>query len=206
MSVQFRDQSIARADDVSGAALDEVRQGLLKLHAKVDSFFVAVQQRHRTRMRCGEGCTGCCHRMPGVFPVEAWIIADHLRGQPPGDTRDFLRSLREHAAVEEVSPCPMLNARGSCRIYSHRPIICRSHGSPIKVPGRPAQNFDVCPLNFSSRAMRNTVATEDILDVERLNEILAVVDGLFQQGYPHVETLPLRMPLASGILHFSRLI
>ena len=43
---------------------------------------------------------------------------------------------------------------------------------------------------------------EDILDVERLNEILAVADNLFRQGYPGGENLPVRVPLAQGILLF----
>lgn len=182
--------------------VSEVRAGLLKLHEKTDRFFEQVLSRHRPRMQCAPGCVTCCHRMPSVFPVEAWIIARELR-----DDKDMVRLLerllkpignREHA-----DPCPLLE-RGRCAIYPLRPILCRSHGAPIKVPGRPHERFDVCPLNFSEPGMRQLVTAEDVLDVERLNQILAVIDGMSRQAFPEGAGLDLRMPLAKGVLYFLR--
>jgi len=183
------------------AALGEVRTGLLRLHNKTDDFFSAVIQRHLPRMACAPGCASCCGRMPSVFPVEAWIIAELMREEPEA-LDHVVEALLPHRNAQEVKPCVMLSAQGRCRIYDARPIICRSHGAPIRVPGRTIQGFDVCPLNFSEPGQRALVAPEDILDVERLNEILAVVDNLFRQGYPGGEILPVRMPLAHGVLHF----
>lgn len=184
--------------------LGEVYAGLQALHRKTDAFFAAVHSTHRARMRCGLGCASCCHRMPHVFPVEAWVIARELKRVPKEAAQRVLRTLQKVGAQEEVNPCPLLDRREHCQAYGLRPVICRSHGAPIKVPGRPASDFDVCPLNFAQPGMRGYVQPRDVLDIERLNEILAVVDGLFRQAYTTGDQLPLRLPLAQGILYFVR--
>jgi len=183
-------------------ALGEVRAGVLRLHKKTDDFFSAVHARHLPRMQCGPGCASCCGRMPTVFPVEAWIMAELLREGPESAMRRALDVARRHEHDDDLKPCPMLNSREYCRIYSMRPIICRSHGAPIRVPGRSIRSFDACPLNFPEPGQRQMVSQEDILDIERLNEILAVVDNLFRQAHPESESLPLRMPLARGLVYF----
>lgn len=190
----------------TGGPLDEVRAGLLRLHKKTDDFFASVLKEHRSRMRCAPGCSACCHTMPSIFPVEAWIVAETLAASPEPLVRKVLHSLQPHEDKSQVKPCPLLDRRGWCVVYGARPIICRSHGVPIKVPGRNASDFDVCPLNFSSPEMRRFVETDSVLDLDRLNEILSVVDSLFRQAHPLGEKLPLRVPLAQGIFYFYRLL
>jgi len=185
--------------------LDEVFSGLEKLHLKVDSFCVAIQKKHSRPMVCQAGCSSCCHRMPGIFPVEAWFAAEYLRNVPLEPAKRIVTLLAKFKNQTEVSPCPMLDKRGRCQIYEARPIICRSHGLPIQVPGKKVKDFDSCPLNFSSPGLRAGVSSEDVLDVERLNEILSVVDGLFHQSCTMPHDLPMRMPLATGILYFLSL-
>lgn len=185
--------------------LDEVFSGLEKLHIKVDSFFSAIQKKHHRAMVCHAGCSSCCHRMPGIFPVEAWYAAEYLRNAPIEPAKRIVTQLAKHKNKSEVSPCPLLDQRGRCQIYKARPIICRSHGLPIQVPGKKPSEFDTCPLNFSSPGLRAGVSNDDVLDVERLNEILSVVDGLFHQSCSRPHELPVRMPLATGILYFLSL-
>ncbi|MFH1811985.1 MAG: YkgJ family cysteine cluster protein [Pseudomonadota bacterium] len=204
MATHSRNERVASSAQVSESGLADVHEGLTKLHAKTDAFFTVVLTRHRLRMNCGMGCASCCHRMPSVFPVEAWMIAEGLRRAPGPVAQRMARRLVDHSHETEISPCPLLDDRGHCRVYADRPIICRSHGAPIKVPGQPADRWSVCPLNFARPGMRSQVDSVDVLDVERLNEILTVVDGLFQQAYPNSQGLPLRMPLAAGIVHFLR--
>lgn len=45
-------------------------------------------------------------------------------------------------------PCPALADDGSCQIYEHRPLVCRTFGLPI----REGQNYlgQECELNFIS--------------------------------------------------------
>ena len=44
-------------------------------------------------------------------------------------------------------PCPVLSERGACRLYAHRPRICRKYGIPLWNPERP-ERVDTCPKNF----------------------------------------------------------
>jgi Fe-S-cluster containining protein len=184
------------------AVVSEVRAGLLKLHEKIDSFFGQVLSRHRSRMRCGPGCVACCRRLPAVFPVEAWIIAHEMRNDR-GQARLLERLLAPPVRRDQVRPCPLLD-HGRCAVYPLRPVICRSHGAPIKVPGRTAGDFDSCPLNFDEPGMRRLVTPEDVLDLERLNEILAVIDGMSRQAFPEGAHLELRLPLDRGVLRFLK--
>ena len=184
------------------AVISEVHAGLVKLHEKTDLFFDQVLARHRPRMRCAPGCISCCRHMPSVFPVEAWFIAHELRDDPAMH-KLLQRLLKPVGNSDQASPCPLLE-RGRCAVYAQRPIICRSHGAPIKVPGRSADRFDVCPLNFDEPGMRRLVTVEDVLDLDRLNQILAVIDGMSRQAFPDGSTLELRMPLARGILYFLK--
>jgi len=193
------------ASRVTAAASDvvaEVRAGLLKLHEKTDLFFDQVLSRHRPRMQCAPGCVPCCGRMPSVFPVEAWIIAHELSADKDM-VRLLERLIKPVGNRDEAKPCPLLE-RGRCAVYALRPIICRSHGAPIKVPGRPLDRFDACPLNFNEPGMRQLVTAEDVLDIDRLNQILAVIDGMSRQAFPEGAGLDLRMPLAKGISYFLR--
>lgn len=185
--------------------LDDVYAGLAKLHEKVDSFFAVVARRQHRAMVCQAGCSSCCHRMPGVFPVEAWFAAETLRSMPLEQAKKVVQVLTPYKNKVEVSPCALLDKRGRCQLYTARPIICRSHGLPIQVPGQNVKDFDSCPLNFSTPGLRAQVDATDVLDVERLNEILTVVDGLFHQSCKHPHELPVRMPLATGILYFLSL-
>ncbi|MBN2358677.1 MAG: YkgJ family cysteine cluster protein [Deltaproteobacteria bacterium] len=195
-------EGVAATAAAPSSVASEVRAGLLKLHEKIDRFFEQVLARHRSRMRCAPGCVACCKHMPSVFPVEAWIIAHELR-HDPDRVRLLERLLAPARQADEASPCPLLE-RGRCAVYALRPVICRSHGAPVKVPGRPLERFDVCPLNFDEQGARKLVTSEDVLDLERLNEILAVIDGMSRQAFPEGAALDLRMPLAKGVLYFLK--
>jgi hypothetical protein len=44
-------------------------------------------------------------------------------------------------------PCPALKD-GICRIYEHRPLICRKFGIPLYNPDKPGRRVFACELNF----------------------------------------------------------
>ena len=41
----------------------------------------------------------------------------------------------------------MLSEEGGCRLYAHRPRVCRKYGIPLWNPERP-ERVDTCPKNF----------------------------------------------------------
>jgi len=66
--------------------------------------------------------------------------------------------IRAHAAAvlrEAPHPpgaCAFLDDAGACRIYAHRPYVCRTQGLPLRwldfdAPAGPVERRDICPLN-----------------------------------------------------------
>jgi Fe-S-cluster containining protein len=72
--------------------------------------------------------------------------------------------------------CVALDPQGGCRVYAARPLVCRSHGLPIRLrePGR-LPVVTSCELNFVDGGAAAT-APEDQLDQLTLSTILAAVD------------------------------
>jgi hypothetical protein len=93
-------------------------------------------------------------------------------------------------ALSTVQPrCAMLEADGRCAVYEHRPLVCRTQGLPLRYPHGviPAAavrtrlahgDVTCCPLNFGER----TPAAADVLDAERVDQLLGLVNMRFAQA------------------------
>jgi Fe-S-cluster containining protein len=122
---------------------------------------------HGDRIHCRRGCSYCCYQIFQITEPEAAVISRAVRLMPPED-RDDLQAraraylprrealLREHGLIEawgHLPPegtrlaCPALSDDGACRIYEHRPLICRKYGIPLYNPQKPGRVF-ACELNF----------------------------------------------------------
>jgi hypothetical protein len=117
------------------------------------------------------------------------VEADELRRaltELPSSERERVRErgLRELAREARAQPprCAMLDDAGLCSVYAARPLVCRTQGHALRYPhglipvaavARRASNGDVtwCPLNYHSAEPN----AEDVLDAERVDQILAVV-------------------------------
>jgi hypothetical protein len=111
-----------------------------KLYDLIDRQVEALTTVHGDRLQCRQGCSGCCQDDLTIFEVEAAHIrdrhADLLATEPPG----------------AAGACAFLNAKGDCRIYEHRPYVCRTQGLPLRwiderPDGTPVEMRDICPLN-----------------------------------------------------------
>ncbi len=113
---------------------------LRRLHVLVDEAALPIAELHRERLQCRRGCADCCVDGLGVFEVEAEVIA------------------REHAELlaygtpHPEGACAFLDVDGSCRIYQHRPYVCRTQGLPLRwldegADEEPVERRDICPLN-----------------------------------------------------------
>ena len=112
-----------------------------RMHGVVDELVAPLVAAHGARLRCRSGCNDCCSDGLSVFAVEAAVIRRH------------------HAALlAEAEPhlegaCAFLDGDGACRIYEHRPYVCRTQGLPLRwleqdaVDGEQFEARDVCPLN-----------------------------------------------------------
>ena len=132
-----------------------------RLRDKVDAFFVRVQERHGADMECKSGCHDCCHQRLSVAPIEAETIRAALAQLPP----DVRARIADRAA--RGIDCAALED-GRCTIYADRPLVCRSHGLPIRLDGR----VENCFKNFTAR----TPDPDCILDQATLSTTLYAID------------------------------
>ena len=160
-----------------------------ELHKQVDQRAVQIGERNAGRLQCGMGCFQCCLDTVSVFEVEAQLIRENceqvLEGEPHPGGR-----------------CAFLDSQGGCRIYSHRPYVCRTQGLPLRwmesdAEGAVVEYRDICPLNDHGQPLQQL--EEDFFWTigeweERLAEIQQKASGgelrrvrlrsLFQVGGP----------------------
>lgn len=154
--------------------------------AKVAAFTDATSARRKADITCSAGCSSCCHAWLTVSAVEAHELIVALDGLAD-PAREAIRvrgahELQRETAGESPARCAMLDDDGRCGVYEARPLVCRTQGHALRYPSgvipaesvtRKTANGDVtwCPLNYDVRAPH----AEDVLDAERVDQILAVV-------------------------------
>ena len=166
----------------SDAAFQEYRAVL----AKVEAFTAPLWRKFESEINCEPGCAQCCTAGLTLLPVEAAFIQASLQ---EGDTQ-----LGEEERLSD-SHCLCLNAEGRCDIYQHRPLVCRTHGLPLKIADDETQRRPgslrvlgddtvTCSLNFDSGKRPQAV---DVLDVAKVYQLLWVVNARFcaDQGIPN---------------------
>ena len=143
-----------------------------ELAAKVDAFFDRVQARHGEYMNCNSGCHHCCHVSLSITGVEA----DAIRAEAAGWTAERKRALTANLAHASPTRCAALDDKGRCLVYSARPIVCRSHGAPIRMRNeRSLPVVQACAENFTAHGP--AAADPDcILDQTTLSAMTLAVD------------------------------
>jgi uncharacterized protein len=146
------------------------------LVAKVDAFFSRVEARHGDQMQCHTGCNDCCQDGLSVTGVEAAVISAALAAMPAAERQALAAGTRS----PRPDRCVALTADGRCGIYPIRPLVCRSHGLPIRmtVPATtPARLpvIDACFKNFTAGADR--ADADCVLDQTTLSTVLHAIDA-----------------------------
>jgi Fe-S-cluster containining protein len=130
-----------------------------QLLQRLDQWFADTSARHPGVIPCRAGCTACCHGPFDISVADVQLLREGLAQLPPaareqvrrrGETllarmRELepewraphdVRALDEErfdrlteALAEE--PCPLLDEAGACRVYAHRPLVCRLIGLPM---------------------------------------------------------------------------
>ncbi len=143
-----------------------------ELAAKVDAFFARVQSRHASDLRCDTGCSHCCHVRLSITGVEAEAIRNEI-GAWPAERR---YTLRNTAAAAPPDRCAALGSDGRCQIYAARPIVCRSHGAPIRLrDGRSLPVVTACPDNFTAHGPA-AAEPDCIIDQATLSAMTLAID------------------------------
>ncbi|NUN12737.1 MAG: YkgJ family cysteine cluster protein [Myxococcales bacterium] len=170
---------------------------LTNLHTKIDQFFVRVLDKYPDEMSCRRQCSGCCHQSLSLTGVEMARVVSAV-DRLDNDTRMRLRNRLTQKLTPDV--CPLLED-DLCIIYDDRPTICRSHGVPIHVTDNTGRVVrDVCPLNFSGGGNLNNIPGDFVLDIDRINQILGVIQHLAaQSGEVPTARLAMRDVLAARL-------
>lgn len=151
---------------------DQVRQQ----HAFIDHINQLCLGEFRAKggtIHCAKGCSGCCNlnvhcALAEVLPIAEQLDqamfdaldhhAEHLEALALecDDLKTFLRACRQ-----QLGPCPLLDAGGSCTIYPLRPLSCRALQS--------TQPAHYCRLDFSTLSSADKQAFMAGLDRESVN-------------------------------------
>ena len=124
-------------------------ENLEALYREIDSETGRLTLLHRERLECRKGCSQCCCDGISVFGVEAANIRKNA------------------AAVLKQEPnhrggCAFLGTEGECRIYHHRPYVCRTQGLPLRwweerEGNEVVERRDICPLNEPGPSLEGLV-------------------------------------------------
>jgi hypothetical protein len=162
------------------------------LLTKVDGLVAAITNRFGDHITCHRGCDSCCRHL-SLSVVEGAALATALKSLTAGR----VRSLRQRAqAALPDGPCPLLE-NGACILYADRPIICRTHGLPILIVEEGRPRLDYCPRNFNSA---DALSGDAVIDLEKLNTILAAVNELFIAQFPGEVAGKDRLSIAEALL------
>ena len=154
---------------------DAVTDWVERLHAAVDACAEPAVASNAGRLQCRSGCADCCVDALTVFGVEAAVILRHHA------------ELLATGAPREAGACAFLDAADGCRIYEHRPYVCRTQGLPLRwfeedrETGEIIESRDICPRNLEGSPLE-TLAPDACWTIgpfeERLAQRQHALDGL----------------------------
>lgn len=177
-----------------------VEARLEELWSKVSAFTERVAARYPGALACGPGCADCCRRELTVTAVEAARIRREVESLGEAERA------RLAARAEGAAPCVALGEDGRCAIYAVRPVVCRSHGLPLRLEepagleeeaggGAPRRLpvVDACPKNFTELDL-GAIEASCVLDQRTLSVLLGAIDAMYadQAGEPRGVRHPLR--------------
>lgn len=149
---------------------------LNKFHHLIDDAATKLAQQHATRLQCKKGCASCCVDDLTVFTIEAENIKQH-----------YTQMLKEDAAHANGA-CAFLNDQDECRIYQHRPYVCRTQGLPLRWleevdedEDEIVEMRDICPLNEAGTPIEE-LDEEECWTIGPSEEDLAQLQLKFDNG------------------------
>ena len=157
---------------------------------KVDAFFNRVAGRYAEKMKCAPGCDDCCRRSLTLYPFEVERMLAAAEGLAEAELEGVIHRARL-AGADPKAACPLLK-EGLCLIYAARPVICRTHGLPMLVPGE--DSLSMCVYNLKGL---EHLDGDCVLDLKPVNQILATVNHLLASDRG---ASPERVQVADAIL------
>lgn len=144
--------------------LSPIFQSYETLRNEADAIFNRVSGLCPGLVKCGRGCSDCCHALFDLSLVEAMRLNQAFARafeygpersailERAGEAdrrltrlkRGMFRAERDGSGPEEIMAraaherirCPLLDDNGDCLLYEERPIICRLYGIPLDIGGK----------------------------------------------------------------------
>ncbi|TNF52441.1 YkgJ family cysteine cluster protein [bacterium] len=154
---------------------------LIDFYQSVEREVCLLSSIHSARLRCRYGCRDCCIDELTVFEIEA----ENIQSCYP----DLLRQANPHP----VGACAFLDEAGACRIYEHRPYVCRTQGLPLRWIEEPSEERivekrDICLLNDRGNPVE-TLPADECWSIGPFEEELARLQAAVHHGKLHRKSL-----------------
>src|SRR5262249_51819145 len=101
------------------------------------------------------------------------VEADAIRRHVATWTEPRRAALAANLADHRKDRCGALDSAGRCLIYDARPIVCRSHGAPIRMTERSLPVIEVCFRNFVDQEPD----PDCVVDQTTLSALVLAVNG-----------------------------
>jgi Fe-S-cluster containining protein len=146
-----------------------------QLLSRIDDWFAGCIVRSGEQIACRQGCSACCRGLFEISLLDAALLQSGFAELPESVKEQVLTGARSRVAdlqqrwpefqppyilnrlpddewqnmpEDDLTPCPLLGADGSCLVYESRPLTCRLHGLPNIDCSGESFSDDWCSLNF----------------------------------------------------------
>jgi hypothetical protein len=164
----------SQAPPQASPTAEQLQELLTRFYEEVDQRSQVISDMNKERLHCQKGCSSCCVDGITVFQVEADRI------------KQAHRQLLAEETPHDKGACAFLDAEGACRIYEHRPYVCRSQGLPLRwldetPDGREVEMRDICPLNDIEQDLE-ILPSDQCWQIGPFEEVLANIQTYVDQG------------------------
>ena len=161
------------------------------LLAAVDRLLGRIQRRYSAQIACHRGCACGCRNL-SIFPIEALSLASALDNLQERKAA----AIRHRAATASFWDCPLLEA-GACSLYAFRPLICRTHGFPLKTVYHQQVSIGHCRHNFRNIS---PIPDDAVIDLDRINGTLRDINTSAVSQMAGSLQFPDRLSIAGALL------
>ncbi|MCP4601006.1 MAG: YkgJ family cysteine cluster protein [Proteobacteria bacterium] len=135
------------------------------LRTRIDRFAASVRARYSDQMVCRVGCAECCKAGLTMVMIEAVAL-----GKAYGIEEERIHLQAGQPALSEEGRCALLGPDDLCTVYATRPLICLTHGLPLKYPDQ--EKIVYCEKNFISQIPHKSA----VLDIANMETALFAVN------------------------------
>lgn len=139
------------------------------LISQIEALCGYIKNIHRDSIVCRAGCDECCVN----FTIGA---GEYIA------LKEKIQALPECSGNKYRGRCFFLKD-SLCSIYEHRPVICRTHGLPVRFKDENGStSYSSCSRN--SKIIMNETNT---IDIDSINEKLAILNMLALKANPSLK-------------------